>query len=155
MAIPIVGWTLSPNLWEAWEQVVFSPLVLKFAECNKFFEVQRRASDFAIGGILIQDGWPLHMRAWSSMDLKRDDQLMRNNPSPYCMPWRCGNTSWGCTIPRCTRTMFPLSIWRHKCKWTPKFWWHGPLAFMKMDLIHKVGHDNIRLYLIYRGSSKL
>ena len=53
-----MGWTLSPSLSGAQEQVVLPP-VLKFSEFNKHFEVHMDASEFAIGGVLMQDGQPI------------------------------------------------------------------------------------------------
>jgi hypothetical protein len=49
--------------------------VLKFPD--KPFEINMDASDFAIGGVLMQDGCPLLMRARSSMVIKEDGQLMK------------------------------------------------------------------------------
>jgi hypothetical protein len=40
-----------------------SPPALKFAEFEKPSEVYTGASDFTIGGVLMQVGWPFHMRA--------------------------------------------------------------------------------------------
>ena len=57
---------------------LFSPLVLKFVDFDKPFEVFTGASDFAIGKVLRQDGWPLHMRACNSTVDKGDGQLMGN-----------------------------------------------------------------------------
>ena len=55
------------------------PPVFKFLEFDKPSEVHTKMSDFAIGGLLMWDGWPLHMRAWNSFVVKGDDQLMRKN----------------------------------------------------------------------------
>ena len=50
-----------------------SPLMLKFVEFYKPFAVHAGASDFAIGGLMMQNGWPLHTRAWSLMVVKGND----------------------------------------------------------------------------------
>ena len=61
---------------------LFWPPVLKFTEFVKPFELYTGASDFATGDVLMQDGWPLHMRAQSSIVVKGDNQVMGNNSSP-------------------------------------------------------------------------
>ena len=55
-----------------------SPPVLKFAELDKPFEVHTGASDFSIGGWLMQGEWPLHMRALSLMVVRPCATCARN-----------------------------------------------------------------------------
>ena len=55
-----------------------SPHVLNFAEFDKPFEVHTGASDSAIGGLLIQHGWPLHMGAWRNNQLMRRSALLKD-----------------------------------------------------------------------------
>ena len=40
-----------------------SPPMLKFTGFDKTFDMHTEESDFANGGLLRLDGWPLHMRA--------------------------------------------------------------------------------------------
>ena len=51
--------------------------VLKFPKFKKPFEVHSDASDFAIGGVLMQEGGRWHSRARSFRTLKGDGRLMK------------------------------------------------------------------------------
>ena len=45
------------------------------------------------------------------MVVKEDNQFMRNESSLQYIAWRCDNTSWGCTRPRCKHTMVLEVFW--------------------------------------------
>jgi hypothetical protein len=60
------------------------------------------ANDFTIGGMLMQVGWPLHMRSQSLTVVKQDGQVMGNYSLPHCITWRCGNIIWGGKKTMCT-----------------------------------------------------
>ena len=87
-----------------------------------------------IGRVLIQVGWPLLMRIWSSMIVKGDNQLMRKNSLPQYITCRCSNTSRGCTRPKRTSTMYPYSVLRTNCKWMRSVEWYQ----LEMELLVNV-----------------
>ena len=121
MAIPIVGWALSPSLWGAEEQVVFATRGQVRGIWLTFWGVYG-GEWFCIDRVLMQVGWPFHMREWSSdvatlVEVAQDQGVHE----------------------QCVLKVF----WTHVQGNAKPLWWHNTLALIKVDLIQKMGHNNM------------
>ena len=130
--------------FEELKRSLISAPVLKFPEFKKPFEVHIDASDFAIGGVLMQEG---RLVAFES---KKHSDVERRWPTHEKEMW---------AVVHC------LKLWQHylgiedtkvytdnvsvryfetQPKITPKQWqWADVLACFNVDLIHKPGRNNM------------
>ena len=141
MVIPQVGWALSPTFGELKRILSLSP-VLKFVEFDKPFDVHIGESDFAVGGVLMQDEWPLHMRAWSSMVVR---------PCPIC--WKHG-------YPKSGRILVTKSLGSSRASSLRKMWSSSRIFTSILRCLRRRGtlplaDVDVRWMVIAYGSMKL
>jgi hypothetical protein len=69
------------------KEKISSTFMLKFLNFTKPFKVHTNASDFTIGGVLMQNGHPI------TFDSKKfcDDQLTKRSYMSWCVTSRLGN----------------------------------------------------------------
>ena len=146
MTIPRVGWTLSPSLWGAPEHVLFTTCgqVPGFSQA---FWGAYEGEGLYHWRMLMQDGWPLHMRALSLMIVRPCPTCERNGypksgmslvikslgslrASCLCRP--CSSSRSLTNLLRCIREQVTLSladywckmdghyIWEHEAQWLSK-----------------------------------
>ena len=72
-----------------------SALVLKFPEFKKPFEVHTDASDFATGGVLMQEGRPVAIESKKLSDVERRWPTHEKEMWVVVHCLKYGNTTWG------------------------------------------------------------
>ena len=121
-----------------------SPPVLKFPEFDKPFEVHTDASDFAIGGVLMQDGRPI------AYESKKLDGCQRRWPTHekelfavvHCL--KMWQHYLGLHKTKVYTDNVSLKYFETQAHVSAKqLRWHDTLALMNVDLIHKPGRDNV------------
>ena len=118
--------------------------VLKFPEFNKPFEVHMDVSDFAIGGVLMQDGRPI---AYESKKLDGCQRRWPTHEKELFAVVHCLKT-WqhylGLHKTKVYMDNVSLKYFETQVQVSAKkLRWHDTLVFMNMDLIHKPGRDNV------------
>ena len=121
-----------------------SPPVLKFPEFEKPFEVHTDASDFAIGGVLMQDGRPV---AYESKKLDGCQRRWPTHEKELFAVVHCLKT-WqhylGLHKTKVFTDNVSLKYFETQAQMSAKqLRWHDTLALMNVDLIHKPGRDNV------------
>jgi hypothetical protein len=121
-----------------------SPPVLKFPEFDKPFEVHTDASDFAIGGVLMQDGRPI---AYESKKLDGCQRRWPTHEKELFAVVHCLKT-WqhylGLHKTKVYTDNVSLKYFETQAQMSAKqLRWHDTLALMNVDLIHKPGRDNV------------
>jgi hypothetical protein len=118
--------------------------VLRFLTFTKLFEVHINVSDFAIGGVLIQDGQPIPFnnkkfygaQLWLPIHEKELYVVM------YCMK------AWQHYLGTHKTKVFTnnISLWyfeTHSKALAKQLRWHDTLALLDVELIHKPWRDNV------------
>lgn len=133
--------------YQAFEELknkLSSPPVLKFPEFDKPFEVHTDASDFAIGGVLMQDGRPI---AYESKKLDGCQRRWPTHEKELFAVVHCLKT-WqhylGLHKTKVYTDNVSLKYFETQAQMSAKqLRWHDTLALMNVDLIHKPGRDNV------------
>ena len=121
-----------------------SPPMLKFPEFDKPFEVHMDASDFAIGGVLMQDRRPI------AYESKKLDGCQRRWPTHekelfvvvHCL--KMWQHYLGLHKTKVYTDNVSLKYFETQAQVNAKqLRWHDTLALMNVDLIHKPGRDNV------------
>ena len=124
-----------------------SPRVLKFPEFDKPFEVHTNASDFAIGGVLMQDGRPI------AYESKKLDGCQRRWPTHekelfavvHCL--KMWQYYLGLYKTKVYTDNVSLKYFEIQAQVSAKkLRWHDTLVLMNVDLIHKPSRDNMKLF---------
>ena len=139
--------------------------VLKFPEFKKPFEVHTDASDFAIRGVLMQEGRPV------AFEIKKLSDFERRWPTHEKEMWAVVHCLklWqhylGLEYTKVYTDNVSVRYFEAQPKITPKQWrWADVLACFNVDLIHKPGRDNVvpdalsrrqELRIIFTGESSL
>ena len=118
--------------------------VLKFSEFDKPFEVHTDASDFVIGGVLIQDGRPI---AYESKKLGGCQRRWPTHDKELFAVVHCLKT-WQYYLGLHKTKVYTdnvfLKYFETQAQVSAKqLRWHDTLALMNVDLIHKLGRDNV------------
>ena len=121
-----------------------SPPMLKFPKFDKPFEVHTDASDFAIGGVLMQDGRPI---AYESKKLDGCQRKWPTHEKELFAVVHCLKT-WqhylGLHKTKVYTDNVSLKYFETQAQVSAKqLRWHDTLALMNVDLIHKPGRDNV------------
>jgi hypothetical protein len=130
--------------FEELKKKLSSPPVLKFSEFDKPFEVHTDASDFAIGGVLMQDGRPI------TYESKKLDGCQRRWPTHekelfvvvHCLKtWQhyLGLFKTKVYTDNVSLKYFGTQVHMN----AKQLRWHDTLVLMNVDLIHKPGRDNV------------
>ena len=139
--------------------------VLKFPEFKKPFEVHTDASDFAIGGVLMQEG---RLVAFESKKLSNVERRWPTHEKEMWAIVHCLKL-WqhylGLEYTKVYTDNVSVRYFETQPKITPKQWrWADVLACFNVDLIHKPGRDNVvpdalsrrqELRIIFTGESSL
>ena len=128
-----------------------SPPMLKFPKFDKPFEVHTDASDFAIGGVLMQDGRPI---AYESKKLDGCQRRWSTHEKELFAVVHCLKT-WqhylGLHKTKVYTDNVFLKYFETQAQVSAKqLRWHDTLALMNVDLIHKPGRDNVVLDALSR-----
>ena len=121
-----------------------SPPVLKFLEFDKPFEVHTDVSDFAMGGVLMQDGRSI---AYESKKLNGCQRRWPTHKKELFAVVHCLKT-WqhylGLHKTKVYTDNVSLKYFEIQAQVRAKqLRWHDTLALMNVDLIHKPGSDNV------------
>jgi hypothetical protein len=121
-----------------------SPPVLKFPEFDKPFEVHTDANDFAIGGVLMQDGRPI---AYENKKLDGCQKRWPTHENELFAVVHCLKT-WqhylGLDKTKVYTDNILLKYFETQAQVSAKqLRWHDTLALMNVKLIHKPGRDNV------------
>ncbi|KAL3675137.1 hypothetical protein R1sor_025085 [Riccia sorocarpa] len=151
---PMTDWTVkgAKIVWdqkakEAFERVkgiLASEPVLKLPEFDKPFEVHTDASDFAIGGVLVQELRPV---AYESRKLSdRESRWPTHEKELYVVVYCL--KKWqhylGLHKTKVYIDNISLKYFESMDRVTPKqLRWHDTLALMDVDLNHKPGRENV------------
>jgi hypothetical protein len=121
-----------------------SPSVLKFPKFEKPFEVHTDASDFAIGGVLMQKGRPI---AFESKKLDGTQINWPTHEKEMFAVVHCLKTWQHYLGPHKTKVFtnnVSLKYFETQAKVTPKqLRWYDTLVLMNVELIHKPGRENV------------
>ena len=132
------------HAFEELKSKLSSPPVLKFPKFDKPFEVHTDASDFAIGGVLMQDGRPI---AYESKKLDGCQRRWPTHEKELFAVVHCLKT-WqhylGLHKTKVYTDNVSLKYFETQAQVSAKqLRWHDTLALMNVDLIHKPGRDNV------------
>ncbi|KAL3682839.1 hypothetical protein R1sor_000861 [Riccia sorocarpa] len=89
------------------KEILASEPVLKLPEFDKPFEVHTDASDFAIGGVLVQESRSVAYESRKLSDRESVGLRMIRSCMWLCVALRSGNIIWACTRPRCIHITSP------------------------------------------------
>ena len=138
-------WTeLCEQAFKELKEKLSSPPVLKFPEFEKPFEVHTDASDFAIGGVLMQEGRPI------AFESKKLDGTQINWPTHekemfavvHCL--KTWQHYLGLHKTKVFTDNVSLKYFETQAKVTPKqLRWYDTLVLMNVELIHKPGRENV------------
>ncbi|KAL3688559.1 hypothetical protein R1sor_014868 [Riccia sorocarpa] len=126
------------------KQILASEPVLKLPEFDKPFEVHTDASNYAIGGVLVQDGRPV---AYESKKLsERESHWPTHEKELYAIVYCL--KKWqhylGLHKTKVYTDNISLKYFETMDRVTPKLLrWHDTLALMDVEFIHKPGRDNV------------
>ncbi|KAL3686374.1 hypothetical protein R1sor_008948 [Riccia sorocarpa] len=126
------------------KEIMASEPVLKLPEFDKPFEVHTDASDFAIGGVLVQESRPV---AYESRKLSdRESRWPTHEKELYAVVYCL--KKWqhylGLHKTKVYTDNISLKYFESMDRVTPKqLRWHDTLALMDVDLIHKPGRENV------------
>ncbi|KAL3692137.1 hypothetical protein R1sor_005788 [Riccia sorocarpa] len=126
------------------KEILASEPVLKLPEFDKPFEVHTDASDFAIGGVLVQESRPV---AYESRKLSDREARWPTHEKELYLVVYCLK-KWqhylGLHKTKVYTDNISLKYFESMDRVTPKqLRWHDILALMDVNLIHKLGRENV------------
>jgi hypothetical protein len=153
---------------EAFEKlkgILVKALVLKLPDFDKEFEIHSNASDFAIGGVLMQEGRPV---AFESKKLSETEQRWPTHEKEMWAVIHCLKT-WGHYIGSKDVVVWIDNVTLKYFATQPKLSskqvrWQDTLALFNVHIRHKPGKENIvldalsqkhQLRVVYVGKSEL
>ncbi len=118
--------------------------VLKLPDFNKDFEIHSDASDFAIGGVIVQDGRPM---AFESKKLSETERRWPTHEKEMWAVIHCLKT-WGHYIGSKDVVVWTNNVTLKYFSTQPKLSskqvrWQHTLALFNVDIRHKPGKENI------------
>ena len=142
-----------------------SALVLKFPDFKKPFEVHTDTSDFAIGGVLMEEGRPVAFESKKLSDVERRWPTHEKEMWAVVHCLKLWQHYLGLEYTKVYTNNGSVRYFETQLKITPKQWrWADVLACFNVDLIHKPGRDNVvpdalsrrqELRIIFTGESSL
>jgi hypothetical protein len=130
--------------FEALKGILVKALVLKLPDFDKDFEIHYDASDFAIGGVIVQDGRPV---AFESKKLSETERRWRTHEKEMWAVIHCLKT-WGHYIASKNVVVPTDNVTLKYFSTQPKLSskqvrWQDTLALFNVDIRHKPGKENI------------
>jgi hypothetical protein len=125
--------------------------MLKFSDFTKLFEVHVNASDYIIGGVFMQDGHPL---TFKSKKLSGEQlQWPIHKKELYVVV--CCLKTWQHYFRMHKTKVYTNNISLRYFETQPKasmkhLKWHNTLALLDVELIHKLGWDNVVPHVMIR-----
>ncbi len=151
--------------FETLKGILVKAPVLKLPDFDKEFEIHSDASDFAIGGVLVQDGRPV---AFESKKLNETERRWPTHEKEMWAVIHCLKT-WGHYIGSKDVVVWTDNVTLKYFATQPKLSskqvrWQDTLTLFNVDIRHKPGKENIvpdalsrkhQLRVVYVGESKL
>jgi hypothetical protein len=151
--------------FETLKGILVKAPVLKLPDFDKDFEIHSDASDFAIGGVIVQDGRPM---AFESKKLSETERRWPTHEKEMWAVIHCLKT-WGHYIGSKDVVMWTDNVTLKYFAIQPKLSskqqrWQDTLALFNVDIQHKSGKENIvpnalsrkhQLRMVYVGESEL
>jgi hypothetical protein len=135
--------------FEALKGILVKTPVFKLPNFDKDFEIHSNASDFAIGGVLVQNGRPM---AFESKKLSKTERRWPTHEKEMWVMIHCLKT-WGHYIGS-----------KDVVVWTDNVRWQDTLALFNVNIRHKHGKENVvpsalshkhQLKVVYVGETEL
>jgi len=130
--------------FEALKGILVKVPVLKLPDFDKDFEIHSDASDFAIGGVIVQDGRPV------AFESKKLSETERRWPTHEKEMWAVIHylKTWGHYIGSKDVAVWTDNVTLKYFSTQPKLSskqvrWQDTLAFFNVDIRHKPGKENI------------
>ena len=118
--------------------------VLKFPKFKKLFKVYIDASDFALRGVLMQEGRPVAFESKKLSDVERRWPTHKKKMSAVVHCLKLWRHYLGLEYTKVYTDNVSVRYFETQPKITPKQWrWTDVLACFNVDLIHKPGRDNM------------
>ncbi len=151
--------------FETLKGILMKVPVLKLPDFDKDFEIHSDASDFAIGGVIVQDGRPV---AFESKKLNETERRWPIHEKEMWAVIHCFKT-WGHYIGSKDVVVWTDNVTLKYFATQPKLSskqqrWQDTLALFNVDIQHKPGKENIvpdalswkhQLRVVYVGKSEL
>ena len=118
--------------------------MLKFPEFKKPFKVHTNASDFTIGGVLMQEGRSIAFESKKLSDVERRWPTHEKEMWAVVHCLKLWQHCLGLEYTKVYTDNVSVRYFETQPKITPKQWrWADVLACFNVDLIHKPGWDNV------------
>jgi hypothetical protein len=151
--------------FETLKGILMKTLVLKLPDFDKGFEIYSNASDFVIGGVLVQEGRPV---AFESKKLSETERRWPTHEKEMWAVIHCLKT-WGHYIGSKDVVVWTDNVTLKYFATQPKLSskqvrWQDTLALFNVDIQHKPGKDNVvsdalsrkhQLRVVYVGETEL
>jgi hypothetical protein len=151
--------------FETWKGILVKAPVLKLPDFDKYFEIHFDASDFAIGGVLVQEGKPV---AFENKKLNETERRWQTHEKDMWAVIHYLKT-WGHYIGSKDVVVWTNNVTLKYFATQPKLSskqvrWQNTLALFNVDIRHKPGKENImadalsrkhQLKVVYVGETEL